>query len=366
MNNFFIRLAIMGGFFSATSACTAGNYDLPACLDSEVCGNGLDDDCDGIKDNPEFCKCTKIDDRRPCPARLDIVTNKTNPASICTDEDQICLPNLQWSSCKGVDPTIEKCGNGRDDDCDGGVDAQDPEGCVNCIDGETQSLTIPELTYGPNSLCKPEVQECKNGTWMTRPGANAVAPKSADATCDGVDDDCDGNIDEDAKWGNFPLGAPCWDSTQKGVCRTVGTVACNNGSSTCYRSPRTADSSYRIAAASNVQADSSAPNAPWDWNCDGMIESIYCTGMNPTCTTSSANYIGKTIYITLDQTADCSIVRYFSGLMFPCNAVIIKPKLANGFIQCGSSVTITECTIPLVGFSCNDKGAPQDGFLYCR
>ncbi len=366
MDKFFLRLAIIGSLFSATGACTAGNYDLPACLDSELCGNGIDDDCDGIKDNPEICECPKINDRRPCPSRIGIVTDKMNPASICTDEEQVCLPNRQWSSCKGVDPIIEKCGNRRDDDCDGGVDDQDAEGCVNCVDGETQSLTIPELTYGPNSLCKPEVQDCQQGTWVTRPGSEPVGPQPTDATCDGFDDDCDGSIDEDAKWGIFSLGANCWDSTKKGICRTSGIVICNNGSAICNRITQTGDTSYHLTPASNVQVDSGAPNAAWDWNCDGMIESIYCTGMNATCTVASPNYVSKIVYLSLDPNANCSIVRYFSGLMFPCNAVIIKPKMAGGFIQCGSAVTITECTPPLIGFSCDDKGTPQDGFLYCR
>jgi hypothetical protein len=366
MNNFFLRLALIGGLFSLTGACTAGNYDLPVCMEIEQCGNGIDDDCDGIKDNFEICNCTAMNDRRPCPARAGIVTQKMNPASICTDEEQVCLPNMQWSSCKGVDPIIEKCGNKLDDDCDGTVDQQDPGGCVNCVNGETQTLTNPTLTYGPNSICKAEIQDCQQGAWVTRPGAEPIGPRPTDSTCDGFDDDCDGSIDEDARWNSFPLGATCSDPSKKGICRTTGTVVCNNGTAICQRTMFTPDSNYRNAPAFNVYSDSSTLNAAWDWNCDGNIESIFCTGMSSVCNDTSSSRVNKTIYISLDPNADCSVVKYLSGLTI-CNSVIIKPKTDGEFVQCGTKVSITECRPPILPLAPNcENRVTQDGFLYCR
>ena len=359
MDSFFLRLAIMGSFFSGFSACTAGNYDLPACQERELCGNGLDDDCDGIKDNEDICKCTKVDDRRPCPARAGIVTNATNPLSICTDEVQICLPNLQWSSCKGVDPIIEKCGNGHDDDCDGQVDDQDAEGCVKCVNGETQTLTNSNLTYGPKSICRQEIQDCQQGIWVTRPGSEAVGPQAADATCDGVDDDCDGNIDEDAKWRSFPLGSVCWDEAETGACRTAGTVGCSGGAATCNRVIQTRDdTSFHRFPASNVYTNVNINNAAWDRNCNGIIESIFCTGNADTCRNTD---IVRTVHVAIDDALNCSIVRG-SDL---CYSVVIKPMPGESFIQCGSRVRIIECQLAGI-LTCGDSAVVKTGYLYCK
>lgn len=359
MNNFFLRLALIGSFFAATGACTAGNYDLPVCMDIEQCGNGIDDDCDGIKDNAELCNCTTMNERRPCPARAGIVTQKMNPASICTDEEQVCLPNMQWSSCKGVDPIVEKCGNGFDDDCDGGIDNQDAQGCINCVDGETQSLRTPELTYGPKSICQPEIQDCQQGVWVTRPGAEAVGPRPADATCDGRDDDCDGKVDEDAKWKNFSLGSVCWDDAEIGACRTAGTVGCSGGAATCNRVIQVKDNAnFHRTPAMNVYTENNINNSEWDWNCNSKIESIFCTGTAATCANSD---ITKTIHVVIDENTNCSIVR---GSDF-CQSVVIKPLVGESFVQCGSQVRIIDCQPTLIG-TCFDNPIPRMGYLYCK
>lgn len=359
MRIYLLRLAVLSGFLTAAGACTAGNYDLPVCLDHELCGNGLDDDCDGVRDNPDICKCVNSDGPRPCPLRPGIVTNKTNPASICTDDIQVCLPNMQWSSCKGVDPIIEKCGNGFDDDCDGGVDDQDAEGCVKCVDGETQTLATPSLTYGPTSLCKIGVQDCQSGTWVTRPGFEPVGPRAGDNTCDGFDDDCDGKIDEDVRWKTFSVGSVCFDDTEIGACRTAGVVGCNAGSATCNRPVQAKDDVFfHRYAANNVYTQTNINNAEWDWNCNSKIESIFCYGSADTCKSSD---VTKTIHVVIDGSASCNIVRG-SDL---CNSVVIKPMPGESFVQCGSQVLIVDCQLVGLG-TCGDSASVRTGYLYCR
>lgn len=354
MDYFFFRAALIGSLLFAIGACKAGDYDLPACQEKEICGNEIDDDCDGIKDNPEICLCKNVGDVQGCPARAGIVTDKMNPASICTEEEQRCLPSLQWSSCKGVDPIIERCANGRDDDCDGAVDEPD---CLTCLENEEQSYYDSKLHYGPSSRCKPKLEVCKSGRWEIK--TPATGPVTNDTSCDNLDDDCDGQVDEDAVWmsgsKSFAKGANCYDLSKKGVCRTVGTVACLGTSTTCFNTTQNQKTDYQRQQADNVYVDSTTPLAAWDWDCDGTVETAFCSGTSTAC---SGSNVSGTIYVAIGN-ADCSIARSITG----CNAVLIKPT-TGPFIQCGTEVTITQCR-PGGLFVC-ENGSERQGFLYCK
>ncbi|MBI2892521.1 MAG: hypothetical protein HYY06_03150 [Deltaproteobacteria bacterium] len=125
----------------------------------ELC-NAMDEDCNLVPDDGLECR---YGDGRPC--------------------DTPCL-SLGWQSCNkpactwgDCEPPPEDC-NGVDDDCDTAVD----EDC-DCIPGD------------PDERCK---TPC--GSWGTRSCGNdgrwsACVPP--DETCNGEDDDCDGTDDED-------------------------------------------------------------------------------------------------------------------------------------------------------------------------
>jgi hypothetical protein len=106
-----------------------------------------------------------------------------------------------------VDLAIPETCNGRDDDSDGRIDEGFPVG-------------------GP---CAVGVGECTtNGAFLcTLAGdriCSALPGTAGDEICNGLDDDCDGAVDE-AFVGE--LGLPC--SVGTGRCSTMGTVICGEG-----------------------------------------------------------------------------------------------------------------------------------------
>jgi hypothetical protein len=100
----------------------------------------------------------------------------------------------------GAGCAAERC-NGVDDDCDGQVDEDDPELEADCV-GDT-----PEA-------CGPGALSCVDGALICVPSEEPVEG------CNGVDDDCDGLVDED-----FP--------TQGADCIAGGVGACNLGQQAC-------------------------------------------------------------------------------------------------------------------------------------
>jgi hypothetical protein len=181
---------------------------------AEIC-NGLDDDCNGTVDD------NLTDVGAPCG------TSNIFPCSLGTEQ---CV-NGSLTCVGAVAPGDEYC-NGVDDDCDGVIDDNPVDAVGAC--GQTDV-----------GACELGHKECMGGTVLC---VGAVDPKAE--TCNGLDDDCDGVVDNNPT----DVGGTCGQSNTAPC--SFGTVQCINGAATCV-------------GAKDPKAE--ACNGIDD-NCDGVID----------------------------------------------------------------------------------------------
>jgi hypothetical protein len=237
--------AIDEGLKNACGKCG----EVPA----EIC-DGIDNDCDGQTDEGLKNACGTCGDV---------------PAEICDGKDNDCDGQIDEglkNACGTCGPTPVEICDGKDNDCDGTPDNV-PGGC-SCISNDTQ-------TCGKSTgECTPGVQNCVSGQWTA---CNDVGPTSE--TCDGKDNDCDGDTDEGVSnacgtCGQVPFEVcdgkdnDCDGQTDEGVCGpcsiTIQTQCVNNGSSS--------KAKYSVLV-SNV------PNGVIEWTIpdDTKLHKNFCT-----------------------------------------------------------------------------------------
>ncbi len=201
----------------ADDNCAAGTADevRNACgvcgpLPLEVCDR-LDNDCDGrIDEPPADCSCIaepELCDGRDndCDGVVDdgLARPCGSDVGACTRGTQVCVAGA-WAACSGAVPGLEVC-DGVDNDCDGVIDG----------------LSRP-CGADPVGICTRGIEVCVAGAFGACTGG--VSPGAE--FCDGLDNDCDGAVDET----DPGLGAVCETTCGTGEIRCVdGGLACVAG-----------------------------------------------------------------------------------------------------------------------------------------
>ena len=266
--------------------------------------NGVGDVCDAI--NPGATEiCDNVDNN--CNGSTD--ENLTQPTSCgvgaCGSNGfETCTAGV-WgnNTCTPGTPVAETCDN-IDNDCDGSID---------------ENLTQP-TACGVGACGSNGIETCTAGVW----GNNTCTPGApVTETCNNIDDDCDGSVDENL--------------TQQTTCG-VGACAGNTGEETCTAGVWGGDTCDPLAGATAETCDNA------DNDCDGSIDENLtqqttcglgaCAGNTGVETCTAGVWGGDTCDPLAGATVEvCDQNQNGNDIDEDCDGVVDNVDASNAFVQ---------------------------------
>ncbi len=164
----------------------------------ELC-NLLDDDCDGTVDDVAGIVAPDV------TCKLEGLCNTQNVVATCDGDGEWQCNYVGVSQYEAVETTCD----GLDNDCDGVVDEAD--------------TVLPPGNCNQQGVCAGLLEDCHGPSgWVCSYQSlpNYVVNETAGAHCDGLDNDCSGQTDEE--FGT--LGSSC--TRGSGVCQNTGVMVC--------------------------------------------------------------------------------------------------------------------------------------------
>ncbi|MBL7100833.1 MAG: putative metal-binding motif-containing protein [Nanoarchaeota archaeon] len=280
--------------------CIAGlDPDCVSPCEEEWICDGWDKDCDGVHDTHT---CINWIDLNNCNTFFDQPpdTHDCHKEFTCGADDDVDGDGYPWRACYDAqndivleeldcddtnpskNPEGEETCNGEDDNCDGNIDEDCP-----CQIGATQACGRNE------GICRQGIQVCTSGRWGICGGSGHVVPQN-EACNDGLDNNCDGFIDENC---NCIEGATQECGSDIGICKK-GWQACYNGTFGSFCNNETKGTAeicdnnldddcddYEDGDDSNCQISTpviSQPSSCTNRKQDGDEEGVDCGGSCPT------------------------------------------------------------------------------------